>query len=55
MALMIARHIIIAYTLNNPKVIRFEPPLSMPATVVDYVLTQLREALQEVAAAIEDL
>jgi putrescine aminotransferase len=55
MALMIARHIIIAYTLNNPKVIRFEPPLSMPTTVVDYVLTQLRDALQEVAAAVEDL
>jgi putrescine aminotransferase len=55
MALMIARHIIIAYTLNNPKVIRFEPPLCMPTTVVDLVLTQLREALQEVAAAIDDL
>ena len=55
MALMIARHIIIAYTLNNARVIRFEPPLCMPATVVDYVLTQLRESLQEVAGAIEDL
>lgn len=55
MALMIAQHVLIAYTLNNPKVIRFEPPLIMPMCVVDEVLTKLRESLREVAAAIADL
>ena len=30
MALMIDQRIIVAYTLNNPKVIRIEPPLIMP-------------------------
>jgi len=44
MALMIDRHIIVAYTLNNPKVIRIEPPLIMPKSVVDHVLEVLGTA-----------
>lgn len=55
MALMIAQHVLIAYTLNNPKVIRFEPPLMMPRCVVEEVLTKLQKSLKEVATAIEDL
>ncbi|MBQ8919204.1 MAG: aspartate aminotransferase family protein [Acidaminococcaceae bacterium] len=55
MALMIDQHVIVAYTLNNPKVIRIEPPLTMPKQVVDHVLEVLRSSIKQVAAAIEDL
>ena len=55
MALMIDRHIIVAYTLNNPKVIRIEPPLNMPESVVDHVLDALRSSVSQVAEAIDDL
>lgn len=55
MSLMIDKKIIVAYTLNNPKVIRIEPPLIMPKDVVDYVLGELRDAVKITVAAIEDL
>ena len=55
MALMIDHHIIVAYTLNNPKVIRIEPPLIMPKPVVDHVLEVLRDCIRQVADAIDDL
>lgn len=55
MALMIDQHVIVAYTLNNPKVIRIEPPLTMPKQVVDHVLEVLRSSIKQVAAAIDDL
>lgn len=55
MALMIDRHIIVAYTLNNPKVIRIEPPLNMPESVVNHVLDALRSSVSQVAEAIDDL
>lgn len=55
MSLMIDKRIIVAYTLNNPKVIRMEPPLIMPISVVDYVLENFREAVKMTADVIEDL
>ncbi|MCD7974947.1 MAG: aminotransferase class III-fold pyridoxal phosphate-dependent enzyme [Phascolarctobacterium sp.] len=55
MSLMIDRGVIIAYTLNNPKVLRFEPPLIMPKNVVDKVLQIFHEAVKLTAAAIDDL
>lgn len=55
MSLMIDKSIIVAYTLNNPKVIRMEPPLIMPKEVVDYVLEQFRDAVAATAGVIEDL
>lgn len=55
MSLMIEKKIIVAYTLNNPKVIRIEPPLIIPADVVDHVLEEFRDAVKTTAAAIEDL
>lgn len=55
MSLMIDKKIIVAYTLNNPKVIRIEPPLIMPIEVVDHVLEEFREAVKMTADAIEDL
>lgn len=55
MSLMIDKKLIVAYTLNNPKVIRIEPPLIMPVEVVDHVLEEFREAVKMTADAIEDL
>lgn len=55
MSLMIDKRIIVAYTLNNPKVIRMEPPLIMPISVIDYVLENFREAVKITAGVIEDL
>lgn len=55
MALMVQRHIIVAYTLNNPRVIRIEPPLIMPRSVVDQVLDVLRSCVKEISAVVEDL
>ena len=55
MSLMIDKNVIVAYTLNNPKVIRMEPPLITPKKVIDEVLVKLDEALQATAEVIEDL
>ena len=55
MSLMIDKNVIVAYTLNNPKVIRMEPPLITPKEVVDEVLAKFHEAVQLTAEVIEDL
>lgn len=55
MSLMIDKKVIIAYTLNNPKVIRIEPPLIMPKNVIDHVLTKFREAVKTTSDVIEEL
>lgn len=55
MSLMIDSNILVAYTLNNPKVIRMEPPLIMPAEVIDQVLTSFRKAIQQINDVIEEL
>ena len=55
MSLMIDSNILIAYTLNNPKVIRMEPPLIMPIEVIDQVLIAFRKAIQQINAVIEEL
>jgi len=38
-------HIITAYTLNNPNVIRLEPPLNISYEDIDYVISSLDETL----------
>lgn len=55
MSLMVAKHIIVAYTLNNPKVIRLEPPLIMPKEVIDQVLEALYESVKMTAESIDEL
>ena len=55
MSLMIDQGIIVAYTLNNPKVIRMEPPLVTPKEVVDQVLEVFAQAVKATAEVIEDL
>lgn len=44
------RNIIAAYGLNNPGVVRFEPPLIITAEQIDEVLTAVGEALADTAA-----
>ena len=55
MSLMIDSNILVAYTLNNPKVIRMEPWGTMPIEVIDQVLTAFRNAIQQTNAVIEEL
>lgn len=55
MSLMIDSNILIAYTLNNPKVIRMEPPLIMPIEVIDKVLSAFRSAVKQTNDVIEEL
>lgn len=42
-------HILVAYTLNNPTVMRLEPPLIVTAEQVDQLLKAVEEAMTETA------
>lgn len=55
MSLMIDKNVIVAYTLNNPKVIRMEPPLVTPKEVIDEVLAKLYDSVALTASVIDDL
>ena len=45
---MIKRGVLIAYTLNNPKVMRLEPPLIITKKEVDIVLQKLIEVMEKI-------
>jgi len=47
------QHILAAYTLNNPRVIRFEPPLIVERKHIDRLLTALDEAIGGVVELLE--
>jgi putrescine aminotransferase len=49
------RRIIAAYTLNNPRVIRLEPPLVIEADVLDRVLSAFGEAVEHVVGLLQDV
>lgn len=55
MSLLIDDGILIAYTLNNPKVIRIEPALNIQRTTIDLVLSKIKTAIMSVNEAIDDL
>ncbi|WP_425061082.1 Putrescine aminotransferase [Sporomusa carbonis] len=55
MSEMINKGILIAYTLNNPKVIRIEPPLIIEKQQVDYVVNALTETMKKAQDMLEDL
>ncbi len=55
MSELINRGVLVAYTLNNPKVIRIEPPLAISREHVDYVLDAFRQAAAAAQDMIEDL
>lgn len=44
-AYVLQQHVLVAFALNQPGVIRIEPPLALPIEVVDEVLGRLRIAL----------
>ncbi|WP_371370880.1 aminotransferase class III-fold pyridoxal phosphate-dependent enzyme [Sporomusa aerivorans] len=52
---MIDKGVLIAYTLNNPKVIRIEPPLTIELGQINYVTGCLEEALAKAQDILEDL
>ncbi|HUV05998.1 MAG TPA: aminotransferase class III-fold pyridoxal phosphate-dependent enzyme [Armatimonadota bacterium] len=49
------RGVIAAYTLNNPKVIRFEPPLIITEEEIDAVATAFDEAIAEALEMVEGI
>ena len=48
------QRIVAAYTLNNPKVIRFEPPLIVTKEDIDRVLTSFESSIKSVMELIAD-
>ena len=55
MSEMINKGILVAYTLNNPKVIRIEPPLVISKELIDIVVKALSETIEMAHDMIEDL
>ena len=52
---MVHRGVVAAYTLNNPKVIRFEPPLIITRAQIDQVLTVFTAGVEDAIALLGDL
>lgn len=48
-AQMVKRGVVAAYTLNNPRVIRFEPPLIISEQEVDFAVSAFRESVAATA------
>lgn len=55
MSRLIDAGVLVAYTLNNPRVIRIEPPLVMNREEADFALKALEKALADTAAVFDDL
>jgi len=49
------RGVIAAYTLNNPKVMRFEPPLIITEQEIDKVVIALDEAIAEITEMLQGI
>ncbi len=49
---LLHKGILVAYTLNNPKVMRIEPPLIIPRQLLERVVEAIREALEEMEKAL---
>ena len=52
---MVHRGVIAAYTLNNPKVLRFEPPLIITRAEIDHVLEVFAAGVQDAVDLLGDL
>jgi putrescine aminotransferase len=52
-AALAQRRIIAAYTLNNPRVIRLEPPLVIETEVLDHVISALGEAVESTVGLLQ--
>lgn len=54
MSELVNNGVLVAYTLNNPKVIRIEPPLIISREQIDSVLEVINEAIEKAHDMIED-
>ena len=54
-AQLLKRNVIVAYTLNNPRVLRFEPPLIIGEAEIEIATTALDEALTETSELLATL
>jgi putrescine aminotransferase len=54
-AQLLKRGVCVAYALNNPRVLRFEPPLIIDEQEVDFAVSVLDEALVETSELLADL
>lgn len=54
-AQMMKRDLVAAYTLNNPRVVRFEPPLTISSEEVAYAVRVFGEAVAETQALLDEL
>jgi putrescine aminotransferase len=54
-AQLLKRGVCVAYTLNNPRVLRFEPPLIISDEQIDFVTDAFREAVAETAELLTEL
>jgi len=52
---MAQRRVLVAYTLNNPAVIRIEPPLTISYEELDIVLSRLTESLVSVRGVLDEI
>ncbi|MCS7253966.1 MAG: aminotransferase class III-fold pyridoxal phosphate-dependent enzyme [Armatimonadota bacterium] len=52
---MFRRHVLVAYTLNNPFVVRFEPPLIIERKQIDEVVSSFAGALMDAKKLISQL
>jgi len=50
-----SRFVIVAFTLNSPKVIRIEPALNIPMNLLEKFLIRLEDSLHEVSKVVRDL
>ncbi len=52
---MAERMVLVAYTLNNPRVVRFEPPLTISFEEMDQVVGAMEESLRGVKKIVEEV
>ena len=52
---MAQRRVLVAYTLNNPTVIRIEPPLTISYEELETVLSRLNESLVSVRVLLNEI
>lgn len=52
---LINRGVLVAYTLNNPKVIRIEPPLNISRDLVDTAIKAFAASIEVAQSMVEDL
>ena len=54
-AALLKRGVCVAYALNNPRVLRFEPPLIIEEAEIDFCVAMMDEAIAETAELLGDL